>query len=178
MISNLEVWDGSQWVCTNTFRANEDTRFRATVPSTYQNDIVNFTIYDPSEGVWETIQATVDGSGYAVTNYVNLGATNASVGSWEVHAAVDDEVSAGSLHNFGFYTRGFSIDHSTQMSVKYPVGSESSWAKNVTYGDLLLLQLRVNDSDNGDLLAGGSMTYSWAAGSGPVSDLGTGAWHW
>ncbi|NOR39487.1 MAG: hypothetical protein GQ580_07865, partial [Candidatus Thorarchaeota archaeon] len=174
MISNLEVWDGSQWVGTNTFRANEDTRFRATVPSTYQNDIVNFTIYDPSGGVWETIQATVDGSGYAVTNYVNLGATNASVGSWEVHAAVDDEVSTGSLHNFGFYTRGFSIDHSTQMTVKYPVGSEFSWAKNVTYGDLLLLQLRVNDSDNGDLLAGGSMTYSWAAGSGPVSDLGTG----
>ena len=174
MISNLEVWDGAQWTSSNTFRADDDTRFRATVSPTYLNDIVNFTIYDSSGSTWENLQATVDASGYAVTSYVNLGATNASVGTWEVQATVNDTVSAGSLHNVGFYARQFSIDHSTQMAVKYPVGSETSWTKNVTHGDLMLLQLRVNDSDNGDLLAGGTMTYSWAAGAGSMSDLGTG----
>lgn len=177
MISALQVWDNqvSQWVNTKTFRANEGTRFLATLPSAYAGDLVNFTVYDPTSSVWISMQATVNGTGHAVTNYVNLDAYNASVGLWEVQAYVSDAISSGSLHNIGFYTRQFSIDHSTGISVKYPVGSETTWTKNATYGDLILLQFRVFDSDNTDLLPGGLMTYLWAGGpQGIVSNLGTG----
>ncbi|NWF95240.1 MAG: hypothetical protein HXY34_03775 [Candidatus Thorarchaeota archaeon] len=175
MVTGLQVWNPttSAWTTTHTFRAGDDTRFRATLPSTYQNDVVYFTVYDPTGAVWTTLQATVDSSGYAVTSYVDLDAVTARTGAWEVQAYVNDTISSGSLHNVGFFRRGFSVRHSTSASVKYPVGGET-WTKNVTYGQLVLLQVRVNDSDNGDLLPGGSMTYSWAYGSGVVNDLGTG----
>ena len=178
MIANLQVWNTatSQWTTTKTFRANEVTRFRASMSvSTYTGDIVYFSVYDSAGNLWKTLQATVDGSGYAISGYVTFGAANASVGSWEVQAyAVDSVSGAGQVRNAGFYRRAFSINHSTKMAVKYPTGSETSWTYNATFGELVLLQLRVNDSDRGDLLAGGVMTYSWAAGSGIVADLGTG----
>ncbi|MHA2379312.1 MAG: hypothetical protein ACXADS_08540 [Candidatus Thorarchaeota archaeon] len=176
MVSNVEVWDSGigQWVSTRTFRADEDTRFRAMLSSTYQDDLVNFTVYDSDGAVWHQLQATVDASGYAVTGFVNLDANNASVGSWQVQAYATDFVSGGAVHNVGFFSRGFDIEHGTDMAVQYPIGSESTWTKNVTYGELVLLQLRVNDTDNGELLAGGAMTYSWAGPDGSVNDLGTG----
>ncbi len=176
MITSLQVWDDnlSQWVQTRTFRANEDTRFRAVLPTAYQGDQVTFTIYDADGVVWDTLTGTVDSSGYAVTSYVNLDAVSAIVGSWEVQAFVDDSNSGTEVHNIGYYARGFEIDHSTQMSVKYPVQGRTSWSYNVTYGNLVFLQFRVNDSDNGDLLPAGVMSYSGGFGSGSVNDMGTG----
>jgi len=177
MVTDLEVWDDGlgSWVRTRTFRANEDTRFRAILPSSYENDIVTFTIYDSFGEVWDTLQATVDSSGYAVTAYVTLDAVSARVGSWEVQAVVDDSISSSETHNIGFFRRGFSIDHSTQLSIKYPVQSISTWSINVTYGALVFLQLRVRDTDNSALLPGGIMTYSSTGwGSGTVNDMGTG----
>ncbi|RLI55763.1 MAG: hypothetical protein DRO87_08690 [Candidatus Thorarchaeota archaeon] len=44
----------------------------------------------------------------------------------------------------------------------------------MTHGDLVFLQLRVNDTDNGDLLPEGVMTYSGDFGSGTANDMGTG----
>ncbi|MGY5879408.1 MAG: hypothetical protein RTV31_04110 [Candidatus Thorarchaeota archaeon] len=177
MVTDLQVWDDGlgSWVMTKTFRADEDTRFRAILPSDYENDVVTFTVYDSFGEVWDTLTATVDSSGYAVTTYVTLDAVSARVGSWEVQAVVDDSVSSPAVHNIGFYRRDFSIDHSTQLSIKYPVESISTWSINVTYGVKVFLQLRVQDTDNSDLLAGGVMTYSSTGfGSGTVNDMGTG----
>ncbi|MCK4566146.1 MAG: hypothetical protein KAU48_02445, partial [Candidatus Thorarchaeota archaeon] len=177
MITDLQVWDDGlgSWVQTKTFRADEDTRFRAILPSTYENDVVTFTVYDSFGEVWDTLTATVDSSGYAVTTYVTLDAVSARVGSWEVQAVVDDSISNTDVHNIGYYRRGFSIDHSTQLSIKYPVESIVTWSINVTYGELVFLQLRVEDTDNSDLLPGGVMTYSSTGfGSGTANDMGTG----
>ncbi|MBD3159236.1 MAG: hypothetical protein GF309_10645, partial [Candidatus Lokiarchaeota archaeon] len=176
MIQNLEVWNQalSQWSRTEVFRANNDTRFRATVPASYENNIVNYSIYAPNGSIWTSLQATVDSNGYAISDYVNFDPYNASVGSWEVQATVVDSVPGDVIRNVGFYRREFSIKHSTDISVKYPVGSDDTWTKNVSYGDPVLLQFRIQDADNGDLLPGGEMTYSWAAGSGSLNDMGTG----
>lgn len=176
MVTNLQVWDDglSQWVQTKTFRANENTRFRAVLPTTYQGDQVTFTIYDSYGAVWNTLIAAVDASGYAITSYVNLDAVSARVGDWEVHAFVDDSISGSNVHNIGYYARGFDIDHSTQMSVKYPIEGRTSWSYNVTFGEIVFLQFRVNDTNNGDLLPAGVMTYSGDFGSGTVNDMGTG----
>ncbi len=176
IIDTLKVWhdDTGSWLRTNDFRAYDDTRFMVSLSPDYASDIVHFSIYLPNGTLWTSLQATVNSSGYAVTEFVNLNPYNASVGNWEVQAFVTDQVSQSAIHNVGFFRRKFSVTHSTDMSVQYPVGSEATWTKNVTHGDLILLQLRVQDIDNTDLLAGGVMTYSWAAGSGTMNDLGTG----
>ncbi|MFW9918765.1 MAG: hypothetical protein ACFFED_04150, partial [Candidatus Thorarchaeota archaeon] len=176
MITNLEVWDDllSQWVPTHTFRADEDTRFRATLATEYAGDAVFFTVYSPNGNEWITVQGVVDGSGYAITSAVNLEASNASVGLWEVQAFCTDSISHSEVHNIGYFIRNFDIEHATSMSVKYPGNAATTWTTNVTYGELILLQLRVNDTDNGDLLPGGTLGYVWDAGSGFMSNLGTG----
>ncbi|TFG34548.1 hypothetical protein EU527_02725 [Candidatus Thorarchaeota archaeon] len=176
MISNVQVWDNSlsQWVNTKNFRADENTRFRALLSDTYENDVVTFTIYDSNGLVWDVLQATVDGSGYAITDYVVLDAVSARVGSWQVQALVNDEVSGLDVHNIGYFCRGFTITHATEMSVKYPVEGITSWSVNVTYGDIVFLQLRIEDTDNSELLPAGVLTYSGGFGSGSVNDMGTG----
>ncbi|MFW9793124.1 MAG: hypothetical protein ACFFEE_02385, partial [Candidatus Thorarchaeota archaeon] len=167
IISNLQVWDdGVGWVQTTTFRANEDTSFRAVLPSIYQGDQVIFTIYDSYGEIWDTLTAVVDSNGYADTSSVNMDAVLARVGSWEVHAFVRGSDSNGKVHDIGFFTRGFSLDHATQMTVKYPIEGQLTWSHNVTHGELVFLQFRVNDTDNGDLLPGGVLTYSGDFGSG------------
>jgi hypothetical protein len=175
LITQLEVWDSALgWTRTNTFRAGDVTRFNATIPSGYENNVVKFTIYAPDGTLWHSMEATIS-SGFAVSDSITLGALNASVGMWEVQAFVDDGITGnGEIHNIGFFRRAFAVQHSTVMSVRYPLGSEVSWSKNVTYGDFIILQFRVNDSDNSNLLPGGLMTYSWAGGSGSLIDLGTG----
>ncbi len=176
MVTNLQVWDDGigQWVQTKTFRANEDTRFRAVLPTGYQGDQVNFTIYDSDGLIWDTLTVVVDSSGYAITSYVNLDAVSAGVGNWEVHVSVDDSASGSEVHNIGYFARSFDIDHSTQMTVKYPISGQTTWSYNVTFGEIVFLQFRVNDTDNGALLPAGVMTYSGDFGSGTVNDMGTG----
>jgi len=175
MIDTLEVWDNDLgiWVPTRTFRADDNTRFRASLDTSYAGDNVTFTIYDSLGTTWHTLSAVVDGSGYAVTDFVMLDAFNATVGDWEVQAFVVDSASGGVVHNVGYFRRSFSIDHGTQMSVQYPIDGRFIWSVNVTFGEIVFLQLRVNDSDNGDLLPGGIMTYSGNY-SGTANDLGTG----
>ena len=176
MITDLNVWDdgSTSWIPTRTFRADEDTRFRATLSSVYEDDIVTFVIYDSSGAVWDTLQATVDAAGLATSGYVNLDAVTAEVGDWEVQAFVTDATSTGLVHNVGYFRRSFSIEHGTQAAVKYPISARTTWSVNVTYGELVFIQLRVNDTDNGDLLAGGVMQYSGDFGSGTANDMGTG----
>ncbi|MHA2302931.1 MAG: hypothetical protein ACXACD_18450, partial [Candidatus Thorarchaeota archaeon] len=131
----------------------------ATIPGGFDSNIVTFTVYAPDGTLWHSMQATVNG-GFAVSDSITMGAMNASVGMWEVQAFVDDGTSGnGEIHNIGFYKRTFAVQHSTIMSVRYPLGSEVSWSKNVTYGDFVILQFRVNDSDNSELLPGGPLTH-------------------
>ncbi|TFG33770.1 hypothetical protein EU527_06785 [Candidatus Thorarchaeota archaeon] len=176
MVSNIQVWDSSlsQWAQTKIFRADENTRFRAILSSAYENDIVTFTIYDSTGSIWNTLQAAVDSNGYATSGFVTLDAVTAGVGSWEVQVEVDDEISNSEIHNIGYFCRSFSIVHGSEMTVKYPVTGIATWSVNVTYGDIVFLQFRVEDIDNGNLLPAGVMVYSGGFGSGNVNDMGTG----
>ncbi len=175
MISTLDVWDNdlSIWAPTRTFIADDNTRFRASLDTSYIGDNVTFTIYDSLGATWHTFSAVVDSNGYAITDFIMLDSFNASVGDWEVQAFVVDSISGGVIHNVGYFRRAFSIDHGTQMTVQYPIEGRLIWSVNVTFGEIVFLQLRVNDSDNGDLLPGGVMTYSGNY-SGTANDLGTG----
>ncbi|MFW9965333.1 MAG: hypothetical protein ACFFCX_17305 [Candidatus Sifarchaeia archaeon] len=102
MVTNLQVWDdvSTQWIQSKTFRANEDTRFRAILPSSFEGDSVTFTIYDSYGQIWDTLVAIVDSSGYAVTSYVNLDSVSARVGSWQVQAFTDDSTSGGAVQSW------------------------------------------------------------------------------
>jgi hypothetical protein len=127
IISDLEIWDNTaaDWTRTVTFRADETTRFMATLPTTYAGITVEFSIYDPSSTLRAVLPAVVAGDGSAITNNIYLEASNSSVGVWEVQAFVVDAPIQSSVRNAGYFTRHFSIQHSTSMSVHYPIGAET-----------------------------------------------------
>ncbi|MFX1438665.1 MAG: hypothetical protein ACFFFD_00345 [Promethearchaeota archaeon] len=173
MIQDLRMWTGSSWDTTFTYRANANVRFQAQLGSAFNGAVVSFSIYDTSGALWDSLEATVVG-GFAETADVNLDALTAEVGQWTVEAFTNDSISGGPIHDVGLYGREFTIQHATDMYVTYPRQSQINWMRNLTYGQDMLLQLRVNDSDNGDLLPGGAATYNWTSGLNPLNDMGTG----
>ncbi|TFG11721.1 hypothetical protein EU537_11545 [Candidatus Thorarchaeota archaeon] len=174
MISDLRMLSDATWETTSVYRANEAIRLRAQLDSIYSGCTVTYYLYNTTGDIWTTTTAMVNGSGYAESSDIILDATDAEVGYWTVQAIVNDSISGRPIDNIGMYSRNFRIQHSTQMSLTYPKGSESTWTKNLTLGQEMLLQVRVNDSDNADLLPGGITTYNWTTGTQPLSDMGTG----
>ena len=173
IIQDLRMSSGASWVTTDTYRANDNVRFRAYLDTVYNGATVTFNVYDTMGTLWTTLEATVS-SGIAETTDLNLDAFTAEVGQWSVQAFVNDSVSGSPVENIGLYSRLFTIEHGTDMYIAYPRQSVISWERNLTYGQDMLLQIGVNDSDNGFLLPEGSATYNWTTGTHSLNDMGTG----
>jgi hypothetical protein len=173
IITDLRMSSGATWVPTNTYRADDNVRFRAYLDTIYNGATVTFSIYDTLGDEWTSLNAVVSG-GIAETADVNLDAFTAEVGQWTVQAFVNDSISGSPVENIGVYSRTFTIEHGSEMYIAYPRQSVVTWERNLTYGQDMLLQIGVNDSDNGFLLPGGSATYNWTTGTLPLNDMGTG----
>ena len=173
IIQDLRMSSGASWVTTNTYRANDNVRFQAYLDTVYNGATVTFNVYDTMGNLWDTLAATVS-SGIAETTDLNLDAFTAEVGQWSVQAFVNDSVSGSPVENIGLYSRSFAIEHGSDMYIAYPRQSVVSWERNLTYGQDMLLQIGVNDSNNGLLLPGGSATYNWTTGTRTLNDMGTG----
>ncbi|MFQ5832847.1 MAG: hypothetical protein ACE5H4_09110 [Candidatus Thorarchaeota archaeon] len=173
IVQELQMWTGTSWSPSYIYRANDNVRFRAQLDTSFNGATVTFVVRDPTSAIWDTLTAQVV-AGYAETSDVNLDAFTATVGEWTVQAYANDSISGGPVQNVGLYSRTFAVEHSTDMYVIYPRESVASWTRNLTYGQDMLLQLRVNDSDNGDLLPGGDATFNWTTGTEPLNDMGTG----
>jgi len=173
IIQDLRMSSGASWQTTNTYRANDNVRFRAYLDTIYNGASVTFNVYNSSGDLWNTLYATVV-SGIAETSDLNLDAYTAGVGGWTVQAFVSDSVSGSPIENVGAYSRVFTIEHASDMYIAYPRQSIVSWQRNLTYGQDMLLQIGVNDSDNGLLLPGGSAFYNWTTGTHALNDMGTG----
>ncbi len=175
MISNVEVLvpSTSTYSKTYNFRANDRTKIRAYIGTAYANAVVNFTIYDPSGNLWYSCTSTVDATGYAYSDAFTLGGTNATVGEWTIQVWANDSA-LGALNNVGFFLRKFTITHATDITLYYPLSAQSTWTTTATFGDNILVKIRIQDVDAGESVPGGVMTYNWTTGIEQLSDLGTG----
>ncbi len=173
IIQDLRMSSGVTWVTSNSYSANDNVRFRAYLDSAYNGASVTINVYDTLGELWTSVDAIVS-SGIAETTDLNLDPYTAEVGLWTVQAFVNDSISGSSVENVGVYAREFSIEHGSDIYLAYPRESIVSWERNLTYGQDMLLQIGVNDSDNGLLLPDGSATYNWTTGTNPLFDMGTG----
>ncbi|MHA1770420.1 MAG: hypothetical protein ACTSYL_08605 [Candidatus Thorarchaeota archaeon] len=176
MISDVEIWNPStsSWTRTTSFRADDTTQVRINVGTSYTNSVVNITVFDPNGSNWYSVLATVDGSGYALSPAFTLAGANASAGSWMIQAFTDDSGTNTFTRNIGFFKRPFNVIHSSNILISYPSDAVGTWVTNVTYGDLVLVILKVNDTDSDVLVPGGSLQFTWAGGSGTFDDSGNG----
>jgi len=176
LISDLEIYDPNDttWKPTVNLRAGNNSRFRVYVGPSYEDSVANITIFDPDGIKWDSETVLVDSAGYATSSIFTFLGSTASAGSWMVQATVEDSGATGDWHSTGFFKRAFNVTHSSELIIDYPTDAVGTWTTNVTYGDLLLVVMRANDTDSDTLVPGGTLTYNWAAGSDTFDDGGNG----
>jgi hypothetical protein len=156
-------------------RAGNSTKIRVDMGSENAGSIVNVTLYDPQGAKWHTVNVTTDVLGYAETSMFNLDGSNATAGSWMIQATATNAGLGNQWNKTGFFKRPFGISHSTSLDIDYPDDAVGTWITNVTYGDLILVIMKVNDTDSNVMVSGGSLAYTWETGPpGTFDDLGNG----
>ncbi|MFW9844867.1 MAG: hypothetical protein ACFFEV_09845, partial [Candidatus Thorarchaeota archaeon] len=174
MISDVELWDpGVGWRGNVNLRAGETSQVRVNVGTQFTDSIVNITIYEPDGSVWNTYQSTVDGAGFATTNNFVLDGSSAPAGDWMVQANTNNNGTAGTITSVGLFKRPFSITHNSNIVLTFPDDAVGTMLTNVTFGDLLLIILEVEDTDSSVLVPGGTMIFDWNNGTTtPFDDSG------
>ena len=174
MISDVELWDPDLvgWSRTVNLRAGDTTSVRTYVGAEFAGSMVNITIYRPDGSTWLTLKPTVDGAGYATSTSFNLAGSNATAGNWMVQAITNNIGADGEWTSAGLFKRPFTITHASDITLLYPTDAIGTMVTNVTYGDLLLIILNVEDTDSSPtvLVPGGTLTLDWVLGTDTFDD--------
>ncbi|TFG11720.1 hypothetical protein EU537_11540 [Candidatus Thorarchaeota archaeon] len=155
-------------------RANDKSSFVTVHDSQFSGLPVNITVFDPSGSKWYSEIAVINSTGHAATSVLTFG-TNSSAGEWQVQAILNNSLAGSAWNKTGFFVRSFNIIHSSTATLLSPTDAISTWITNVTYPDLFLVRILVNDTDiPGVTVPGGVMTYNWTDGINQFGDNGDG----
>ncbi|MDF1541015.1 MAG: hypothetical protein P1Q69_19115, partial [Candidatus Thorarchaeota archaeon] len=170
----VEDPETTSWVSDVNLRAGNTTRIQANVGVANAGAIANVTVFDPTGSIWYSENTTVDGMGYAESEYLNFDGMNSSAGQWMIQVSTNNWDLGGHWNDTGFYRREFTVTHSTELLITYPNDAVSTWETNATYGELVLIILEVNDTDSDILIQGGQLNYSIESTTGTFESLITG----
>ncbi|MHA2115189.1 MAG: hypothetical protein ACXABN_04880 [Candidatus Thorarchaeota archaeon] len=155
-------------------RASESSYFAVDVGAQFAGILVNITVFSPSGGNWFSEIAAVNATGYANTQVLTFG-SNASAGEWIVQAFCSNSLGGSDWNKTGFFRRSFNIVHSSTSTLLNPEDAVSTWITNVTYPDLFLVRIRINDTDVlGTTVSGGQLSYNWTTGTEYFGEAGNG----
>ncbi|MHA2072013.1 MAG: hypothetical protein ACW985_09545, partial [Candidatus Thorarchaeota archaeon] len=155
-------------------RAGDSTKLITQLDPSFAGVSVNLTVYSPSGSIWYTTMAIVNSTGFAETPVLTFG-QNATAGNYILEAYCDNSIGASAWNETGFFRRAFNVVHTSTSKLLNPVDAQITWTTNVTYPDLFLVRIRVNDSDiPGVTVPGGQMTSNWTTGDQTFGDAGNG----
>lgn len=155
-------------------RADDSAYFSVDVGAQFAGVAVNITLYTPSGASWYSEIVAVNSTGYANSRELTFG-TNATAGEWLVQAFCNNSLSGSSWNKTGFFHRTFNIIHASTSTLLNPTDAISTWITNVTYPDLFLVRIRINDSDiSGVTVSDGQMSYNWTTGTKYFGEAGNG----
>ncbi|MFW9797136.1 MAG: hypothetical protein ACFFE2_08860 [Candidatus Thorarchaeota archaeon] len=159
---------------TMNLRANDASYFAVNVGAQYTGVTMNITLFSPSGASWHSELVAVNSTGYANTQLLSFG-TNASAGEWIVQAYCSNSIGGTDWNQTGFFRRSFNIIHSSTSTLLNPEDAISTWITNVTYPDLFLVRVQINDTDiSGATVSGGQMSYNWTTGTEYFGEAGNG----
>ena len=159
---------------TMNLRASDSAFFAVDIGAQFAGVQVNLTVFSPSGGAWFTEIATVNSTGYANSQSLTFG-TNATAGQWIVQAFCSNSLAGSAWNKTGFFRRSFNIVHSSESSLLNPKDAIVTWTTNVTYPDLFLIRIRINDTDiPGVTVSDGQMSYNWTTGTEYFGKAGNG----
>jgi hypothetical protein len=104
------------------------------VPVVFQDDIVSFKIYSPSEKIYNEATVSVDEYGLAESSPLTLDDDDSPEGIWTVFATVNDSISTGEFHSIGNLGRNFQFSYFTPTSTTSPTTPTSTPSHPTTPG--------------------------------------------
>ncbi|MFX1483145.1 MAG: hypothetical protein ACFFCP_08145 [Promethearchaeota archaeon] len=159
---------------TMDLRAFDSANFAVDVGAQFAGVSVNISVFSPSGTRWYSEIAAVNSSGYANSRNLNFG-VNATAGEWIVQAFCNNSLGGNAWNKTGFFRRSFNIIHASTSTLLNPQDAVSTWITNVTYPDLFLVRVRINDSDIlGTTVSGGQLSYNWTTGTEYFGEAGNG----
>jgi len=174
MITDLYMTRSGVSARSFDLRAADASFFSVDVGAQFAGLPVNLTVFSPSGSNWYSEFAIVNSTGFANSKELTFG-TNATAGQWIVQAFCNNSIAGSDWNKTGFFRRSFNIIHASESTLLNPSDAVSTWTTNVTYPDLFLVRLRVNDSDiPGTTVSGGQMSYNWTTGTEYFGEGGNG----
>lgn len=176
MISDVLMFDPSTRSNSRfvDLRAGDSAKLVTQLDSGFAGVDVNLTVYSPSGAIWYTTLATVNSTGYAETPVLTFG-QNATAGSYVLEAFCGNSIGMTAWNETGFFRRAFKVVHASNSELLNPIDAQITWIANVTYPDLFLVRIRINDSDMPVVtVPGGQMSSNWTTGPQAFGDAGNG----
>lgn len=159
---------------TMTLRDSDSAYFTVDVGAQFAGVTTNITVFSPSGSDWFSELVVVNGTGYANSRELTFG-NNATAGEWIVQAFCNNSQGGSDWNKTGFFRRSFDVKHASTSTLLNPADAVSTWTTNVTYPDLFLVRIRINDSDIiGTTVSGGQMSYNWTTGTEYFGEAGNG----
>jgi hypothetical protein len=176
MISDLTMTNPGSGTSARSMdlRALDSAFFSVNVGAQFAGILVNITLFTPSGVNWYSEIAQVNSTGFANSMMLNFD-VNATAGEWIVQAFCNNSVGGTDWNKTGFFLRSFNIIHASTSTLLNPEDAVSTWTTNVTYPDLFLVRIRINDTDiPGVTVSGGQLSYNWTTGTEYFGESGNG----
>ncbi|MFX1485204.1 MAG: hypothetical protein ACFFCP_18645, partial [Promethearchaeota archaeon] len=174
MITDLLMTRAGSTAQTIDLRAFDSSFFAINVGAQYSGVLVNISVFSPSGSNWFSEMVPVNSTGYANSKTLNFG-VNASAGEWIVQAYCNNSLGGSPWNKTGFFRRSFNVIHSSESTLLNPEDAVATWTTNVTYPDLFLVRVRINDTNiPGTTVSGGQMSYNWTTGTEYFGESGNG----
>ncbi|MHA1747481.1 MAG: hypothetical protein ACTSYF_02415, partial [Promethearchaeota archaeon] len=173
-----QKWNGTNWNNETDFFVGNKLRImlkilnETGVPPDLSSFSANLTIIDPMLNTWyynETYYSGIDGIIYFPN--ITINGTDTYGGIYEINVAWTNG------EEVCFRSTTFIIRHFAQLILHEPTDAVIDAETTVTKGDLLLIRMRLNDTDKTELIKGSSLSLNWTDGSPVIksfTDLGTG----
>ncbi|MHA1265283.1 MAG: hypothetical protein ACTSRS_08635 [Candidatus Helarchaeota archaeon] len=173
-----QIYNGTHWINTHDFFIGNTSRIVSYLsngtgppPNLFSSEI-NLTIYSPSGAVWYTTTEATYSNGWAIFPNMTIFGANSSAGQYEIDVLWNNGVEGGCKKSF------LNIIHHSEILLSKPSDALTDQTTEINFGDLLLIRVNLNDTDNNELAKNVSLSLNWTQGGTPVqrklNDLETG----
>ncbi|MBY9016784.1 MAG: hypothetical protein KGD68_13930, partial [Candidatus Lokiarchaeota archaeon] len=172
-IENTKMLKQGEWTHTS-FITGESTRIKTQVnysgevPNDIESTEVNLTISDPEGNRWysEVKSPLLNGSVFFSELYFD--ALNTTGGQYDYTLFWSNGTSLGGLNS------SFLVLHQSSFSLIKPNDAISDFQTDAFIGDIIPVQVKLNDSENNYFISNANISYNWTLGTLDFEEVGLG----
>ena len=172
-IENTKMLKQGEWTHTS-FNTGDSTRIKTQVnysgeiPSSIESTEVNLTISDPEGNQWYSEVKSPLSNGSVFFSELFFDALNTTGGQYDYTLFWSNGTSLGGLNS------SFLILHQSSFSLIKPNDAISDFQTDAFIGDIIPVQIKLNDSENNNFISNAKISYNWTLGTLDFEEVGLG----